>query len=126
VAHILIADDSLVAQRILSLTLRKAGHLVNTADDGQIALELLAAGPFDVLIADLSMPEVDGIELLRRVRSDARHAALPVVMLTASGQEHDREVASAVGASAFLTKPASSAELLTTLERLLALPSIVG
>jgi CheY-like chemotaxis protein len=81
---------------------------------------MLASGPVDVLIADLSMPEVDGIELLRRVRADLRHAVLPVVMLTASGQEHDREVASAVGASAFLTKPASSSELLATLERLLA------
>jgi CheY-like chemotaxis protein len=119
-AHILIADDSLIIQRILSLTLRRAGYEVLIADDGQIALEMLASGPVDVLIADLSMPEVDGIELLRRVRADLRHAVLPVVMLTASGQEHDREVASAVGASAFLTRPASSSELLATLERLLA------
>ncbi len=123
-AHILIADDSLITQRIISQTLRKAGHVVCTADDGKIALELLGSELIDVLIADLSMPEVDGIELLRRVRSDARLAALPVMMLTASGQEHDRDIAREVGASAFLTKPASSSELITTLERLLAAPAM--
>jgi DNA-binding response OmpR family regulator len=118
-ACILIADDSLIIQRILSLTLRKAGYEVRVADDGKIALDMLAQEPVDILIADLSMPEVDGIELLRRVRADLRHAKLPVVMLTASGQDQDREVAREMGASAFLTKPASSGELLATIDRLL-------
>lgn len=118
-ATILIADDSLVIQRLLGLTLQRAGHIVETADDGQIALEMLEQELFDLLIADLAMPGVDGLMLVRQVRADPRFAALPVIMLTSSGEDGDRLSADAEGVNAFLTKPASSTELIETVNRLL-------
>jgi CheY-like chemotaxis protein len=64
------------------------------------------------------MPEVDGLALLRKLRATERYRGLPLVMLTASGQDQDRLVAQAAGANDFLTKPASSHELLDTVNRL--------
>lgn len=118
-ATILIADDSLVIQRLLGLTLQRAGHIVETADDGRIALELLAHESFDLLIADLAMPGVDGLMLVRQMRADPRFADLPVIMLTSSGEDGDRLSADAEGVNAFLTKPTSSTELIETVNRLL-------
>lgn len=118
-ATILIADDSLVIQRLLGLTLQRAGHIVETADDGQIALEMLGQESFDLLIADLAMPSVDGLMLVRQMRADPRFADLPVIMLTSSGEDGDRLSADAEGVNAFLTKPTSSTELIETVNRLL-------
>lgn len=118
-ATILIADDSPVSQRLIGLTLRRAGHTVYLADDGRAALDQLGAAVPDLLIADLRMPEVDGLDLLRQLRADPRLGALPVVMLTASGEAGDGTAAVAAGADAYLTKPASSVELLGVVDRLL-------
>lgn len=118
-ATVLIADDSAVTRRVLGLTLRRSGYTVRVADDGSTALEVLHEEDVDLLIADLSMPGIDGLTLLRRLRADVDFMHLPVVMLTASAQEVDRLSADDEGASAFLTKPASSAELLETVDRLL-------
>ena len=118
-ATIIIADDSPVIQRLIGLTLRRAGHTVHTADDGQAALDQLREAPIDLLIADLWMPYVNGIALVEELRADPAFHTLPVVMLTASGEAGDGAAAVAAGADAFLTKPARSSELLTIVDRLL-------
>lgn len=118
-ATILIADDSPVTQRLIGLTLRRAGHTVQTADDGRAALDQLRRERADLLIADLWMPEVNGIALVEELRADPELQGLPVVMLTASGEACDGETAVAAGANAYLTKPASSSELLDVVGRLL-------
>ncbi len=118
-ATILIADDSPVTQRLLGLTLRRAGHIICTADDGLAALEQLQAAAPDLLIADLLMPELDGLSLVRLLRADPLLGGLPVVVLTASGEAADGASAVSAGADAYLTKPASSAELLAVVGRLL-------
>ena len=89
------------------------------ASDGFEALRQIDSQAFDLVIMDIAMPGLDGIEVLSRIRSSAQHHELPVIMLTASGDDFVREKAKRVGASAFLTKPASSAEVLATVKSLL-------
>ena len=118
-ARILVVDDYPVAVKLLAYTLRTDGHDVLPASSGQDALDVLARETVELAIFDLVMPEMDGVTLLRRVRSDPRWADLPVIMLTGSAQDDDREVAREAGANDFLTKPASSREVLETVRRLL-------
>jgi len=113
-ATILIVEDYAVTQRVLSLTLKNNGHEAVIAGNGIEALERLEETPVDLALVDIAMPEMDGIELLRHLRGDARYQSLPVVMLTASGQDEDRSVALSEGANGFLSKPASSRELIDT------------
>ena len=117
-ATILIVDDSPVSQRLLGYTLQRCGHEIVMAAHGREAIELLADRPIDLVISDLAMPEVDGLTLLRLIRADGRYQDLPIVMLTASGQDQDRLSAQGAGASDFLTKPTSSRELIETVGRL--------
>ena len=118
-ATILVVDDSPVIQRMLSFTLKRNRHTVFTAPHGKLALKLLSKGKVDLVITDVTMPEMDGLTLLKQLRSDARYESLPVVMLTASGQEGDRMNAEAEGANGFLTKPTSSRELIDTVNKLI-------
>jgi CheY-like chemotaxis protein len=114
---ILIVEDYPVTQRVLGTTLRNEGYQVIIAAHGLEALDCLATTPVDLALVDIAMPEMDGLTLLHHLRSDARYARLPVVMLTASGQDEDRAQALSLGASGFLTKPASSQELLGTVSQ---------
>ena len=116
-ARILIVEDYPVTQRVLSLTLKNSGHDVQVANHGLEALEKLDASPVDLALVDIAMPEMDGLELLRHLRNDERFSALPVIMLTASGQDEDRAAALTIGADGFLSKPTSSRELLETIHR---------
>ena len=118
-ATILIVDDYQVTLRVLSTQLRKYGYDVFTAGSAREALARLAETPIDLAILDIAMPEVDGLMLLRQLRGDARYHMLPVIMLTASGLDHDRITAREAGANDFLSKPASSRELLDTVQRFL-------
>jgi CheY-like chemotaxis protein len=116
---ILIVDDSPVIQRLLCLTLQREGHDVSTVSNGREALAMLSNGCFDLAIVDLAMPEMDGITLLRQIRANQHCPQIPVIMLTASGQDEDRVMAGKAGANDFLTKPANSRVLAQTVSRLL-------
>ena len=115
-----IVDDSPVVQRLLSATLQRVSHQTLVVSNGYEALEQLDDHPVDLAIIDLAMPEMDGLTLLKAIRADAKHPDLPVIMLTASGQDQDRLAARAAGANDFLTKPASSRTLIETVGRLLS------
>ncbi|NJK82225.1 MAG: response regulator [Chloroflexaceae bacterium] len=119
-ATILLVEDNPIIQRMYSYMLRKKGHTVVIAENGALALRLMEDTPFDLVIADLAMPEMDGLELIGHVRADTRYKGLPIIMLTASGQEEDRERAQAAGANDFLTKPSSSHEFIAAVHRQLA------
>ena len=116
---IFIVDDDPVIQRVLAYVLRKAGHTVIVARNGFEALERLATTDVDLAIVDLAMPEMDGLTLIKKLRSDKRFKTLPLVMLTASGQDEDCVTARSVGVDAFLTKPTSSRELTDVVSNLL-------
>ena len=119
-ATILVVDDNSITQRMVGYILQQQGHHVVAAEHGHAALTLLDEQTCDLVIADLTMPIMDGLTLLHHLRADERYHALPVVMLTASVLDQDRRRAQEGGASAFLTKPATSCMLHTTLSQLLA------
>ena len=119
-AKILVVEDYPVTQRVLSLQLRKAGHQVLIAANGREALAYLATNPVELILLDIAMPEMDGITLLQHLRRDIRFAELPVIMLSASGQDSDKEVCRELGVVEFLSKPTSSSELVAAVTRSLA------
>jgi class 3 adenylate cyclase len=104
-ASILVAEDDAVARATLAKGLEQAGHRVTTAEDGRRALELLGTEPFDAVLLDILMPDVDGFEVLAQMKTDRQLRHLPVIVVTAVD-----DVASAVrciemGADDYLTKP---------------------
>lgn len=118
-ASILIVDDYTVTQRVISYLLQKNGHSVAIASNGSEALVKLANTLYDLAIIDVAMPGMDGLTLLRHIRADTGLNSLPIIMLTASGDDQHRVAATSAGVEAFLTKPASSRELLGTVNRCL-------
>ncbi|MEM8857595.1 MAG: response regulator [Chloroflexota bacterium] len=115
---VLVVDDSPVIRRVMSVTFSKNGHEVELAEDGQEALDILEDIDIDVIFADINMPVMDGISMLKEIRQNEEYRHIPVVMLTAVGEEKDREVALVEGANTILTKPSSSHEIIATLQNL--------
>lgn len=116
---VLIAEDNRVNQRMLTFTLRKNDYTVITAMHGLEALDQMETTPIDLVIADINMPEMDGITLVKHLRADKRYQSLPIIVLTASGEGEDYNIARSAGADDVLTKPASSRELISTIEKML-------
>jgi DNA-binding response OmpR family regulator len=116
VPHVLLVDDELVLRTSLSFTLQQHGYRVTTASDGLMALRQLEVDAPDLVVLDLMLPGIDGLEVCRRLR---RRSALPVIMLTARGQEADKIQGLKLGADDYVTKPFSSRELIARIEALL-------
>lgn len=119
-ATILVVDDYAPNHRLMSFVLEQNGYAVISALDGLHALECLDRMLVDLIVTDLTMPRLDGLGLVRRLRSDARYSAVPVIMVTASGKEADAVMAAGVGVNAFLTKPVDSEELARAVMGLIA------
>ena len=103
---ILVVDDSPTMRRMIMASLRDLGDVgFEQAASGLEAIERLALAPVDLVVLDLNMPDVHGLEVLRFVRSHERFGALPVVVLTTRGDDESREVALREGATRYLTKP---------------------
>lgn len=102
---VLVVEDSFTVRELQRSILEAAGYRVVTARDGREALERLDEDPdIGLVVTDIEMPEVDGIELVRAIRSDERHAELPVVIVTTRGEEDDRRAGLAAGADAYMAK----------------------
>jgi CheY-like chemotaxis protein len=114
---ILIVDDSPIMARLLEYMLASAGYKTQVARAGPDALTSIARHAPSLVFLDVMMPEMDGLEVLRRIRQDPATAALPVVMLTAKAQEADREQALQAGADGYLTKPYSQEQVLLVVTR---------
>jgi two-component system chemotaxis sensor kinase CheA len=118
--RILVADDSLTARTMQRNVLTAAGYEVTQAVDGAEAWEALHEGDFDLLVTDIQMPEIDGIELTRRVRADARLHDLPVILVTSLGRPEDIARGAESGADEYLVKGQyAQDELLQAVTRLL-------
>ena len=113
-----ILDDELHIRRVLSTVLGDRGFEITMANDGIEGLDELSDGAFDLVILDLMMPGASGLEILSRIRSGAERAETPVIILTAKGQDTDREAAIAGGADDFLTKPFSPQKLIARIEEI--------
>jgi len=120
-AHILVADDNADMRAYLTSLLHAAGYRVTAVTDGQQALESIRVEAPDLVVSDVMMPRVDGLELLAALRTDSRTAALPVLLLSArAGQEASIE-GLAAGADDYLVKPFAAAELLARVRANVAL-----
>jgi two-component system, OmpR family, alkaline phosphatase synthesis response regulator PhoP len=109
--HVLVVDDEEDIVNLLAYNLEKEGYRVSKAYDGRQALETVKKEKPDLVILDLMLPEISGIDVARAIRSDADTAGLPVIMLTAKGTELDRVLGLEMGADDYVTKPFSVREL---------------
>ncbi len=117
--RVLVVDDDPVIRRIVGSTLGRAGFLPVYAPDGEAGWRELQQHAIELVITDRSMPNVGGLELIRRIRASAAHASIPVIMLSGSLEGDQGHDATEQGANAFLTKFLSASELLATVERVL-------
>lgn len=117
---ILVADDETHILHVVSLKLRNAGYRVITARDGQEALEMAQQQRPDLLITDYHMPQLNGIELCRRLKQDAATSGIPAIMLTARGYTVEPADTEQSGILRLLSKPFSPRHLLSTVEEVLA------
>jgi DNA-binding response OmpR family regulator len=120
--RILVVDDEPHIRRVLSAVLGGQGYEVLLAVDGAEGLKQLGTDPVDLVILDLMMPGASGLEILSVIRSDPARATTPVIILTAKGQDTDRDAALAGGADDFITKPFSPKKLLARIEEILGEP----
>ncbi len=118
-ANILLVEDEPGIQELLKLNLGQAGHQVTATDDAEGALQYLKTTMPDVILLDWMLPGMSGIDLCRRLRADKRYQPVPIIMLTARGEERDRVAGLDTGADDYITKPFSPRELVSRIRAVL-------
>jgi len=113
-------DDASTIRRMISFTLRGAGHEVLEAADGMEALTLLKARSVDLVISDINMPRMDGIELTRQLRALDRHKATPILLLTTESDPAMKNKGKLAGATGWLVKPFQQEQLLAVVAKIFA------
>ena len=123
--RVLVVDDNENNREIVSRLLEREGYEVSTAENGALALEQIKSQPPDLVLLDVMMPVMDGIEACKRMKDDPDSRLIPVVIMTALGQVDDRVRAIQAGADDFLTKPVNRGELLARIQTSLRLKQTV-
>jgi len=123
VATILVVDDEEPIQELLRFNLEKEGYVVCGATDGQEALKHVESDHPDLIVLDLMLPGMDGLEVCRRIRSNPKFQQIPIIMLTAKGEEIDTVLGLELGADDYMTKPFSPRELLARIKARLRRPN---
>lgn len=118
--RIIVVDDDAMSLRRAEFILKKTPHEILTAASGDECLQILQSTPVELLILDVKMPQKDGIETLREIRSMDGFADLPVIFLTGTEDEEQKQEAEALGAKDFAIKPLKPQELLNQVEKALA------
>lgn len=114
-AKILVVDDSDMVKKIVVGALVKGGHEVTEASDGVDALEKINSAPCDLVITDLNMPKMDGLQFTKELRKNPLYKRLPIFILTTNPDEEEKAIAA--GANLYLKKPVSSEKLLSSIEK---------
>jgi two-component system chemotaxis response regulator CheY len=118
----LIVEDSPMMRQLLVFALARIRNLrVTEADDGVDGLRKLATARFDIIVTDINMPIMDGLKLIRRVRTDPVHKDTPIVVITTEGAEEDRHRALQLGANAYITKPIQAPQVIAKVKELLGI-----
>lgn len=118
--NFLVVEDSPTMRQLIAFALKRIqGSKVIEATDGVDALKKLAGQKFDMLLVDINMPVMDGLKLVSLVRADPTNRDTPIIMITTEGAEEDRKRALSLGASAYLTKPIQTQELLKVVSQYL-------
>jgi len=118
----LVVEDSPMMRQLLVFALSRVKQLkVTEADDGVDGLKKLAAGKFDIILTDINMPIMDGLKLVKRVRTDPVHKDVPIVVITTESAEEDRQRALSLGANAYITKPIQAPQVIAKVKELLGI-----
>ncbi|WIM04902.1 MAG: phosphate regulon transcriptional regulator PhoB [Candidatus Nitricoxidivorans perseverans] len=118
-ANILVVEDEPAIQALIAANLRRAGHAVTAALDAETALARINEALPDLILLDWMLPGMSGLELARRLRAEPRTRGVPVIMLTARGDERDKIQGLETGADDYVTKPFSPRELLARIQAVL-------
>jgi two-component system chemotaxis response regulator CheY len=118
----LIVEDSPMMRQLLVFALSRVKQLkVTEADDGVDGLRKLASSKFDIILTDINMPIMDGLKLVRRVRTDPVHKDVPIVIITTESAAEDRQRALSLGANAYITKPIQAPQVIAKVRELLGI-----
>ena len=117
--RIMIVDDSVTVRQVLRLTLTDAGYDLLEACDGEDALKVMAGQSIDMMITDLNMPKMDGIELIKQVRQRQDYRFMPIVMLTTESADEKKQAGKSAGASGWIVKPFKPEQLLKVVKMVL-------
>ena len=115
--RVLTIDDSRTILAMLRHTLTAAGYEVVAAEDGQQGLDKLENEDFDVVITDVNMPVMDGIEFIRRVRASGRYQSLPILILTTETSQEKRDLGKEAGGTGWIVKPFDPAKLINVIQK---------
>jgi two-component system, chemotaxis family, chemotaxis protein CheY len=120
--HCLVVEDSPSMRQLIVFALSRIPSVrVTEAEDGVDGMRKLAAGRFDLIVTDINMPIMDGLKLIHRVRADAVHKDVPILVVTTESAAEDRARALSLGATAYLTKPAQAPVLIAKVKELLGI-----
>lgn len=114
---IMIVDDSASMRQLVSFSLKDAGYDVVAAADAEEALKLAAEGQVEMVVTDLNMPGMDGIELIKKLRAQPNYRFTPIVMLTTESQESKKQEGKKVGASGWIVKPFTPEQLVGVVQK---------
>jgi two-component system chemotaxis response regulator CheY len=118
--RVLVVEDSATMRGFVTAALEAAGpYAVTQAESGFHALKILPRGRYDLIITDINMPDINGLELVRFIRESETHKATPLIIISTDGREADRDRGLKLGANAYLTKPFQPEQLLEIVRSLL-------
>ncbi|MFA7057042.1 MAG: response regulator [Candidatus Cloacimonadales bacterium] len=115
---ILVAEDNAINQKLISSILKRVHNICDIAKDGQVALDMLDQKEYDILLLDIQMPVMDGMEALKHIRTDNKHKNLPIIALTAFAMAEERDKYIAAGCDDFVAKPINKLELYEKIDSL--------
>src|SRR4051812_21487365 len=114
---ILAVDDSRTMRHMMSCVLTKEGYDVMEAEDGTAAMDILANFRVDLIISDLYMPKMNGLELVKNIRASVHHKNVPIILLTTDSEQKNKEQAKSSGANGWMMKPFSPVVLIETIKK---------
>ncbi|MEQ8408481.1 MAG: response regulator [Gammaproteobacteria bacterium] len=118
-SEVLIVDDSHSIRELLSSVLQRAGHSVTSADNGKAGLQVAQSSIYDLVITDINMPEMDGLELLGKLRSLPEYSFKPILILTTEFSQEMKAKGKSAGATGWLVKPFDPEKLIGVVSRIL-------
>jgi two-component system, chemotaxis family, chemotaxis protein CheY len=118
-------DDSVVVRKVLSVTLRQLPEFfraeIEEAANGALAFRMLETDPYDLVLSDVRMPAMDGLELVRRLRTELKDSHTPLILISTLGTDDDVERGLEAGATGYIRKPVTPHNIMTELQRILVL-----
>jgi two-component system chemotaxis response regulator CheY len=116
--QVLTVDDSASVRQMVGFTLRNAGYEVTEAADGQLGIEKARGGKFDLIISDLNMPNMDGIQMIAGLRKLPGYSFTPILMLTTESQPEKKDAGRRAGATGWIVKPFQPEQLIAVVQKL--------